>query len=135
MLAMFYALLCVELVANTRHTLLRTIGGIFGLGSYYMDRRPVQLAALAILVGLVVWLAWRTMRTAARRPGVRSARIVALAATSLFAAEIVSLHQIDAVMYRRIGPVMLIGWLWLACGVCAAIVAVGARPARKRRSR
>ncbi|MBJ6122756.1 hypothetical protein [Sphingomonas mollis] len=135
LLAIFYAVLCGEIVAGIRHTLLRTMGGIFGLGSYYMDRRPVQLAALAILIGLAVWLAWRTMRTAARRPGARPARIVALVAAGLFAAEIVSLHQVDAVMYRRIGPVMLIGWLWLACGVVAAIIAVGARPTRKRRSR
>jgi hypothetical protein len=54
--------------------------------------------------------------------GMRVAVIFTLGLLALFAVETVSLHTIDAIFYRPVGPVLLIGWLWAAAsaGICAA---------------
>lgn len=56
-----------------------------------------------------------------------AARITAsiiIAVIALFAIETVSLHALDAVFYRPIGPVLTIGWIWAlaAVGICLASI-------------
>ena len=50
--------------------------------------------------------------------------------------EIVSLHAVDAVLYRRVGSILLIGWLWAIAVVphvtCAGWQIVSARLTRRR---
>jgi hypothetical protein len=49
----------------------------------------------------------------------------------LLITEIVSMHDLDRIVYRRWGPALLIGWLWVA----AALAAAGAAACRGLSSR
>lgn len=49
--------------------------------------------------------------------------VAAAFAVILHLVEIISLHSIDAFLYKPINSVFLIGWLWLACGVISALAA------------
>jgi hypothetical protein len=52
----------------------------------------------------------------------RFALILTIAVLCLFAIETVSLHEVDAMLYRPIGPVLTVGWLWAiaAAAICWA---------------
>jgi hypothetical protein len=54
----------------------------------------------------------------------RLAASITIAVSALFAIEMVSLHAVDAVFYRPIGPVLMLGWVWViaAAGICAAAI-------------
>ena len=125
-LALAYALACIEVVAGTRHQLLRLLAFSSSLGELYAYRRPFQAGVLFVLVLLVGWITSRMIRSTRGGP-VRLAAVIALWVACLFLAEVISLHQIDALMYQKLGPIMVIGWLWLALGLFAASVAVAAR--------
>jgi hypothetical protein len=51
---------------------------------------------------------WRCIRGRASR----FATSITIAVSALFAIETASLHALDAVLYRPIGPILLIGWIW-----------------------
>ena len=129
-LSAVYVLLCIELIANTRHTLLRMIGASIGLGDHYNARRPAQVAMLVLLAILITWLIAKAVPVIRRRPGIGRALMLGFCSAGLFVTEVISLHQLDAIFYVKIGPVMLIGWAWLVLGIIAAAIAfASARPA------
>ncbi len=122
MLAGLYALLTVEIVASGRHRLDGLLAGWLRAEHLYPDRRPVQAAAILLLIALG-WLAARhvVQRGSTRR--LRIARAATAAVILLFAIESVSLHAVDGLLYRPVGPILLIGWLWLVCGWTTAAAA------------
>ena len=91
----------------------------------YGQRRGMQefiiisLATMALICG--------TLFVFSRRLGgaVRIAASLTIALAMLFAVETVSLHALDAIYYRPIGPILLIGWIWAvaAAGICLAAFA------------
>jgi len=132
-LSAVYAMLCIELIANTRHTLLRMIGASLGLGDHYGARKPAQVAMLVVLAILIALLIAKAVSVIRRWPGIGWALTLGLCSAGLFVAEVISLHQLDAIFYAKIGPVMLIGWAWLVLGITAAGIAfASARPAPAR---
>jgi hypothetical protein len=72
--------------------------------------------AAAALICAILILSW--YKTTG--PAARVATSVTIAVLALFSIEAVSLHAIDAIFYRSIGPVLLIGWIWALAS--AAIV-------------
>jgi hypothetical protein len=58
----------------------------------------------------------------------RWAWLGAMALIALFAVQAISVHGVDAVLGRALGPVMIIGWLW---AIGAAIVAAAAMAPRR----
>lgn len=130
-LACIYALLTVEILASTRHHVDRLIVGWLRAAHVYPERRPAQAAVIILLVVLGMLAARYVMRGASGR--LRLATGATIAVVVLFIVESVSLHAVDAVLYRAAGPVMLIGWLWLLCGWTAAAAATGAIISPRRR--
>jgi hypothetical protein len=81
---------------------------------------------LAVATGALV----AVVRTGRRVPGFLSAGVAAVAMALSFGVEMLAVGGVGAVIYRPVGPVLLIGWLWLAIGVVA--VGVAMRAARRR---
>ena len=118
-----HALLAMEIVASGRHRLRGLADDWLRLDSVYGERRPVQLA---MLIAVIV-LAMLAGRLLFRRPPsgrLALARGATAAVVTLFAVETVSLHPIDMALYRPLGFMMLIGWLWLAGGLTTTFAAL-----------
>ncbi len=76
----------------------------------------ISIAILALLFVMVLLF---------RRVVGRAARLavsMTIVLVALFAIETVSLHELRAVMYQPVGPVLMIAWLWAiaAAGICWA---------------
>ena len=94
---------------------------------WYASREPLQAALIAIValfLAVVAAFAWRLSRSDGPAAWAACASAVTAA---LLLVEAVSLHAVDAVMYRPAGPVVLLAWAWAlasAAVVLAAIVAL-----------
>ena len=69
------------------------------------------LAACVLVLGLALWGTLHATKGCAQPA--RWAALCALGLLGVFGVEVVSLHGIDAVIYRQLGPIKVIGWLWL----------------------
>ena len=67
----------------------------------------VIIAIVVVILLAVILFVWRITGT-----GARVAAILTIAVMVLFATETISLHSIDAIFYRPIGGVLLLGWVW-----------------------
>jgi hypothetical protein len=97
---------------------------------WYPSRRPAQalfLVALLLVFGL---LARTVVKLRRKDPKAGLAAMCCLAALCLFLAEAISLHAVDAVLYRQIGGVMAIGWLWALLAGITVIAAARASTSR-----
>lgn len=104
-----------EIVFGLRHQIHGSVDAFLQDRGWYQGRATLQHGLLvgALLVGgagLVSVLRWSRSNRAAAPAALASCVVVAL-----FALEMISLHAIDALLYLRIGPVMLIALLWAAC--------------------
>lgn len=88
----------------------------------------ISIATIA-LVFVTLFLFWRRGAGGAARV----AASIAIAVLALFAIETVSLHAVDAIFYRPIGPVLMLGWVWAiaAAGICAAALQRSQRKSRR----
>jgi hypothetical protein len=128
------ALFACEIAAGWRFVLLAAERRLFTHFADYGARGAWQM----IVVGFVVVALLMVLPVVTRhllRGGDRRLKTAALATivTALsFGLELLSWHPLDALLYRMIGPLMVIGWLWLACAICVAAMAiVSARGRRK----
>lgn len=126
-LSIFYSLIFVDVVAQLRHLVRVEIVVTLKALGVYGDRR---IAQMALLIGLGLIAAFFSLRLLIRMRGLTaSARIAfvgAMLVLSLYVLELISLHAIDALLYRQTGPMLLIGWLWLASSAISAAAAVAA---------
>jgi hypothetical protein len=123
-LGVTYTLMVVELWASSRFQwsfyLLKLLPPLMR----YEDRRGPQTAAVygvfavALLGAVGVAVAVRYLSYTK----VMSLAAV-LCAIILFVLEAISLHAMDQVLYRQVGTVLLIGWLWAICGFIGAFAA------------
>ena len=115
-LALAQCLFLAEIVFGLRHQVHGGVDAVLQQQGWYANRRPVQFALLALSSTGLGFAAMRMLRMFAGSPSARLAAIASLVVLALFGLETISLHQIDSVLYCRVGPVMLIAWLWLALG-------------------
>ena len=88
------------------------------------DRRFVpQAVSLFILSLLALLFLTRLRRQLSGHLGAQLAAAGMVAALALWLVELISLHQVDAILYRQIGPLMTIAYIWIAAG---AMMATGA---------
>lgn len=103
-----------EVVFGLRHRIHDLVDAMLQAQGWYWQRQPVQQALVLATAGLAAL----GLVAVSRLRHLGQATSVALVSTFLvgvlFALEMVSLHRIDALMYHRVGPVMLIAWLWAA---------------------
>ena len=82
--------------------------GVYGL------RRPPQLLALWMLVGVSTLCCAFILSRFRHRRGAAIAVAGTLLSVALRSAEVLSYHNLDAVLYAQIGKVMLVSILWMA---------------------
>jgi hypothetical protein len=119
-------LFLMEIFIGLRHRIHDYLAALLMAEGEYGQRRGMQefiiiwLATIALICVTLFLFSHRLAGT------VRIAVSLTIALLALFAIETVSLHALDAVFYRPIGPVALIGWLWAiaAVGVCWAALTV-----------
>ena len=81
--------------------------GVYGL------RRQPQLLALVLLVGAAAMgCGWMVLRLR-HRPGAAIAVVGTLLSVGLRCAEVLSYHDLDAVLYFTIGKMMMVSILWI----------------------
>jgi hypothetical protein len=118
-IALINSVFLLEILMGFRHRIHDVGSSILMADGTYGNRGPLQeiviflLAATAVVVATIILTQCRFATTSGRL-----AASVSIAVLALFAIEAVSLHALDAVFYRPIGPILLIGWIWLvACAV------------------
>jgi len=116
--------MAVECALGLRHGLHDRV--IRLLGDYYPERLPLQIA-LVLFAGTAA-LALLAKRWSRPKRGSANIPLIGTGtALLLFAVETISLHAIDRVIYHAAGPVLVIGWLWLATGSVTLISAARER--------
>ena len=119
-----YVLLSIEILASTRHRLGIALREWLRAAHLFPERRPVQAVLILVIVTIVLLAAFIMIRRApTRNLAVASGATIAL--IGIFVVETVSLHAVDGVVYAPLGPILLIGWLWLACGWVTTAAALG----------
>ncbi|GAA3698105.1 hypothetical protein GCM10022268_05710 [Sphingomonas cynarae] len=128
-LTLVYLVLLAELIGDTR------FGAVAGIDAALpgVGRHMVQIGLALLMLVAAGGAAIAIVRIGRRSPWFAPAGMAALAMAASFGAEILSVGPVGALLYRPIGPIMLIGWLWLACGAAAvAIAALAVRSVRTR---
>jgi uncharacterized membrane protein len=107
---LFFLEICIGLrhrIGNFAETLLRVDGLYAKMHGGIQEIIDVAIV-IAGLILAALFLSWRQVSDGAARV----AASITIAVLTLFAIETVSLHALDAIFYRHIGPVLMIGWLW-----------------------
>ncbi|SEH18222.1 hypothetical protein SAMN05428974_2446 [Sphingopyxis sp. YR583] len=102
-----------ECALGLRHGLHNAVAA--AMGEYYSGRGLVQILLILLALGLGIVSLLRQRTDKAGRPRNAAAATTLLSAL-LFVLETISLHDIDAVLYRPVGGLLVIGWLWLMLG-------------------
>ena len=124
LLALMNCLFLIEIFSGWRffiHNLVKamlTAEGLYAqIHGWIQEILDILIAIIALIV-VTLLLFWRQVAGGAARVAVSMTIVV----VALFAIETVSLHELRAVFYQPIGPVLVIGWLWAiaAAGICLA---------------
>jgi hypothetical protein len=133
-LALINCLFVIEIYFGSRYritelaiTRLKTEDLYPQLHGWFQETIIIAIAAMAIIF-ITLFLFWRLVAGAAARV----AASITIAVLALFVIETVSLHAIDAIFYRPIGPLLMLGWVWAiaAAGICLAAFSVRMRKIR-----
>jgi hypothetical protein len=123
-----YILMTADTVLGTRYIISDAVRTVLKSSETYQDRRMWQagiVICLLMLAGILLRLGFRSGRP--QRKGTSSAVFLSLLAPLFFVLEATSLHSIDAFLYHPAGPVLLVGWIWMALTFLTAVQANGAR--------
>ena len=120
-LALMNSLFVIEIYFGSRYRITELTKTILAKEQLYGKLhgwfQEITIVAVVVILVAVILFVWRIAGTAAR-----VAAILTLAVMVLFAVETISLHSIDAIFYRPIGAVLLLGWVWAgaALGIVVA---------------
>ncbi|MBJ7499706.1 MAG: hypothetical protein JHC57_08135 [Sphingopyxis sp.] len=88
---------------------------VAAMGDLYSERTPAQLLMMVVIMGLAAIGLLRLRDRSGTRRHSGAAKVTLLSAT-LFLLETISLHGVDALIYRPATGLLVIGWLWLLLG-------------------
>jgi hypothetical protein len=91
----------------------------------YASHYAIQIA-ITSGAALLLFVCTAAVVRAQRGPQ-RWAWLGTMALLALFAVQAISVHGVDAVLGRAMGPVMVIGWLWAIGAAFVAVVALAPR--------
>jgi hypothetical protein len=123
-LALINFLFDIEIYFGSRYritelakTLLKTEDLYAELHGSVQEVIIIAVAAIAFII-VTLFLFWRPIAGSAARV----ATSITIAVLALFVIETISLHELDAIFYRPIGPLLMLGWVWgiAATGICLA---------------
>jgi succinate dehydrogenase/fumarate reductase cytochrome b subunit len=121
-LAVVSAVLVIEIVAGLRYRVHDFADMLLLSQSLYEARRPWQLAMIVVALTALITAAWMA-RTRVQSAATASAAMGVCFAVSIFVIEAISLHAVDAVLYRALGPVKVIALFWLAASAWISLAA------------
>jgi hypothetical protein len=122
-LAGLNALLVVEIVAGWRYRIHDFANALLLNQGLYEARRPWQVAM--ILVAVVALLsAGLVVRSRIQSAALASAALGLCFGISIFVMEAISLHAVDALLYHRLGPVLVLAFLWVAASTWISWAAI-----------
>ena len=82
-----------------------------------------QATIIVVTTTLGVFAFVIVLRVIARN-STRAAATITIAVLALFAIETISLHSIDAIFYRPLGPILVLGWIWAGAGAGTTLAAL-----------
>lgn len=95
-------------------------------GQHLLVQMAITLVGAALTALLGLWIIRR------RHGAHRWATLATLALAALFGVQALSVHGVDAVLGRRLGPLMVVGWLWTAGALTITLAAFFAHQERAR---
>jgi hypothetical protein len=134
-LAAAHAFLVLDLRLSLRHELSNALGAAARDDQWYLQRWLPQIISLGVIATLVlagaVTLMYRAYR---RRAGAEAAAALGtLVSLALFTASVISLHAVDAVFYRMVGPFCAVAYGWIAAGGVTALAAMSHASSMRRK--
>lgn len=113
--SLLYVLIAADTVLGARYHVSNLIRAALRYLEVYQDRRLWQAVIVICLMGLI-WGLLRAGFHAGRHQEKNMLQAISLSllAPVFFALEVTSLHGVDAVLYHRAGPLLVIGWIWVA---------------------
>ena len=124
MLALMNCLFLAEIYFGVRFRINELANGLLQTEDFYDELHGSIQEILIISIGIIalVLVMWILFIRQVVQGATRVAASLVIVVLALFSIETVSLHVVDAVFYRTIGSVMMIGWAWAcaATGICLA---------------
>jgi hypothetical protein len=126
-------LVAVDIQLGLRHELGGAFSSLWTSAGLRQERRSLQSGVLLVLFFAVLLmlsvLAWRMRHATATFKLAAGATLLTYA---LSATEAISLHAVDALLYRSVpGPVMAIAYAWAVLAAAVALAAVTSSRGRK----
>ena len=116
-LSLFYFLFLLEILGGYRHD----VHDLFENDALphlilYAEKQTVHIILIIIATCLAILTAGGVSNRIRSRPATEQVAIFAsLMVFFLTVIEGIGLNAIDAILYKFIGPIMFIGWLWIMC--------------------
>jgi len=130
-LAFVNALFLVEIIAGFRFRVLNWVRTLLqDRGEYQQLHGKYQAVAILALAGAIAMFLVLRLLPRIARPATRACASLTIVLLALFGIETISLHEVDAIFYLRIGPVLLVGWLWAVASAGIGLAALNSRPER-----
>ncbi|MEP2873049.1 MAG: hypothetical protein ABJP02_12985 [Parasphingorhabdus sp.] len=133
-LAIIYLVFALELVVGLRHGLRMTVNDVMQSADFYDERASIQWMLVAFLMACVLILPALYRISKSKLGPLPKNHFAAIMATVilllLFVLELISFHQVDALLYHISGGIMVIAWMWVAMAfvaVTAALIAIACR--------
>uniref|UniRef100_A0A372IK07 DUF2243 domain-containing protein n=1 Tax=Paracidobacterium acidisoli TaxID=2303751 RepID=A0A372IK07_9BACT len=111
----------LDLAFNTRWILHRWFQAQFIALHLYDQRRIVQTVLLILLALVLMLLLGRVFRRLRGRAWAAVATAGGCLSFSFWCVEVISLHQIDRILYTARDGLLTIGWLWIFAALLISI--------------
>ena len=112
-LAVFESLLLLDMFCDWRWTLHRLLIGLALRRGIYAKRHNPQAIALAVLLGVFMAGLGYARRLYRGRPWALMAIGGVFFSLALWVTEVISLHEMDRLLYHAAGPFMEISFAWI----------------------
>jgi hypothetical protein len=120
-IAAIESLLMLDIAMNARWALHGNVMQFALHRGFYAQRHGIQIAGLTILFAILLIGAAIITRRLRSRPGASVAAWSALLALTMWCVEVVSLHEVDAILYHEVDGFMVVAFVWMILGATTAI--------------
>jgi hypothetical protein len=117
MLAAIEGALLLDILFNGRWILHQFFVDFAASQGVYEFRRAPQVIFLVLLVAILVSAITSILRRFRSQISLGAAIVGVLVSLGTWSVEVVSLHQVDAVLYHTVGRIMVVSLVW--CAACA----------------
>ena len=126
-LTIVYAAMAIEVVLGGRHLISDTLRTMLKSADLYHNRDFWQILLMILLLALAGTIARKMLRVSRQQEGTtRKVSYTTTLTLILFVIETISSHKIDAILYHKAGPVLLIGWIWAALATLTVTLSISA---------